>query len=146
MSTLKINKDNINSNDLIGTGKLVSLNTDGKIDADITGNSATATSAVSATYDNIGNNIANTYTTLKSSSMTLLAASWSSGTYTITDSNVKTNNLIIATLSVSANATQYDAISAAELTATSQTAGTLVLTAFGSVPTIDIPMILWFLG
>ena len=87
-------------------------------------------------------------TTLSSTvkDVTLAAASWSSGSYTITDSLITatSNQEIIPALDITAD--QLKALQKANLIDGGQTAGALVLKALGTVPTIDVPIRVIFRG
>ena len=78
--------------------------------------------------------------------ITLTAASWSSGSYTIRDSLITatSNQEIIPAPSISAD--QYKALVKASIVATGQTAGAITIKAFGTTPTIDIPITVIFRG
>lgn len=79
-------------------------------------------------------------------SLTLTAASWSNGSYTIYDALITatSNQEIIPAPSISAD--QYKALVKASLVATGQTAGSITIKAFGATPTIDIPVTIIFRG
>lgn len=83
-------------------------------------------------------------TTTKSISLT--AASWSNGSYTITDSLITASSIqeIIPATNISAD--QYKALVKASLVATGQSAGSITIKAFGTTPTIDIPITIIFRG
>lgn len=78
--------------------------------------------------------------------ITLTAASWSSGSYTISDSLITatSNQEIIPAPSISAD--QYKALVKASIVATGQTAGAITIKAFGTVPSINIPITVIFRG
>lgn len=79
-------------------------------------------------------------------SITLTAASWSSGSYTISDSLItaSSNQEIIPAVGITKD--QYKAMSAAMIVDGGQSAGSLTLKALGEVPTIDIPIRIIFRG
>ena len=79
-------------------------------------------------------------------SITLTAASWSSGSYTIRDSLITatSNQEIIPAPSISAD--QYKALVKASIVATGQSVGAITIKAFGTVPSIDIPVTVIFRG
>lgn len=79
-------------------------------------------------------------------SITLTAASWSSGSYTIRDSLITatSNQEIIPAQSITAD--QYKALVKASLVATGQTAGSITIKAFGTTPAINIPVTIIFRG
>lgn len=81
-----------------------------------------------------------------SKSLTLTAAAWSSGAYTITDTDIKATSIITLTLPTGTTAANYKAVAAAQLIDQSQTDGTLVLQALGTVPTVDISIVLIIQG
>lgn len=81
-----------------------------------------------------------------SKSITLAAASWSSAAYTITDSDIGANDVVTLTLPAGTTSTYFDAIGNAKIACQSQAAGSIVLTALGTVPTIDIPVVLIIQG
>ena len=81
-----------------------------------------------------------------SKSITLLAASWSGGAYTISDTDIGANDVVTLTLPAGATVTQYDAIAAAKIACQSQAAGSIVLAALGTVPTADVPVVLVIQG
>ena len=72
--------------------------------------------------------------------VTLAAASWSGNTYTVTNSNISATCNGYLGLSASATATQRAACRGAMIVITAQSAGSLTLTADGTVPSIDIPI------
>lgn len=78
--------------------------------------------------------------------ITLTAASWSSGSYTISDSLITatSNQEIIPAPSISAD--QYKALVKASIVATGQTAGAITIKAFGTTPSINIPVTVIFRG
>lgn len=79
-------------------------------------------------------------------SITLTAASWSSGSYTILDSLITTssNQEIIPAIGITAD--QLKALQKAMIVDGGQSAGSITLTALGTVPTIDIPIRVIFRG
>lgn len=79
-------------------------------------------------------------------SFTLSASSWSSGTYTISDSLItaSSNQEILPATNITA--AQYNALSKAQIIDGGQSAGKLTLKALGTVPTIDIPIRIIFRG
>ena len=81
-----------------------------------------------------------------SKNITLAASGWSSGTYTISDSLITatSNQEIIPAPSISAN--QYKALVKASLVATGQTTGSITIKAFGTTPSINIPVTVIFRG
>lgn len=79
-------------------------------------------------------------------SLTLTAASWSSGSYTISDSLItaSSNQEIIPAIGITAD--QLKALQNAMIVDGGQSTGSLTLTALGTVPTIDIPIRVIFRG
>ena len=78
--------------------------------------------------------------------ITLTAASWSSGSYTIRDSLITASSIqeIIPATNISAD--QYKALVKASIVATGQSVGSITIKAFGTVPSIDIPITVIFRG
>lgn len=78
--------------------------------------------------------------------ITLTAASWSSGSYTIRDTLITatSNQEIIPAPSISAD--QYKALVKASIVATGQSVGSITIKAFGTVPSINIPITVIFRG
>lgn len=78
--------------------------------------------------------------------ITLTAASWSNGSYTIRDSLITASSIqeIIPATNISAD--QYKALVKASIVATGQSAGSITIKAFGTTPTIDIPITVIFRG
>jgi len=101
-------------------------------------------SAVNANSANISALQQTIKTTAKS--ITLTAASWSSGSYTIRDTLITatSNQEIVPAPSISAN--QYKALVKASIVATGQSAGSITIKAFGTVPSINIPIMVIFRG
>lgn len=92
----------------------------------------------------IASNTAKLVTTSKN--ITLAASGWSNGSYTISDSLITStsNQEIIPSQSITAD--QYKALVKASLVATGQTAGSITIKAFGTTPTIGIPVTMIFRG
>lgn len=78
--------------------------------------------------------------------ITLTAASWSGGSYTISDSLITASSIqeIIPAPSISAD--QYKALVKASIVATGQSVGSITIKAFGTVPSINIPVTVIFRG
>ena len=78
--------------------------------------------------------------------ITLTAASWSNGSYTISDSLITASSIqeIIPATNISAD--QYKALVKASIVATGQSVGAITIKAFGTVPSIDIPVTIIFRG
>lgn len=114
-----------------------------EIDA-LKGTVGTNTRGISANKEAIESNTAKLVTTSKN--ITLSASSWSGGTYTISDSLITStsNQEIIPAASISAD--QYKALVKASLVATGQSAGSITIKAFGTTPSINIPITVIFRG
>ena len=104
-----------------------------------------------ATYPSTWNTVSgkpSTFTPTPSvtKSITLTAASWASGSYTISDSLItaSSNQEIIPAVGITAD--QLKALQKAMIVDGGQSAGSLTLTALGTVPTIDIPIRVIFRG
>ena len=100
------------------------------------------------------NNISNTLAALdwKTATVTLLSSSWvgsSPATYTITNANIKSTSIVEIGPGYGITSTQYDAFVAAKVVlnaASDQTNGSIKLTAKGTKPTVNIPVILTISG
>ena len=82
-------------------------------------------------------------------SLTLASESWSSATpptQTLTATGVTENNNIVVGLAPGITATQYDAAAAAKLVCTAQGANSITVTAYGTKPSVNIPIIVIILG
>lgn len=79
-------------------------------------------------------------------SFTLSSSSWSSGTYTISDSLITASSNQEVLPATTITAAQYNALSKAQIIDGGQSAGKLTLKALGTVPTIDIPIRVIFRG
>lgn len=77
--------------------------------------------------------------------VTLASASWSSGSYTISDADIGANSMVILTYPVSTSDADYEILQSAGIRATAQEAGSITLKATGDVPASDvvITMIIW---
>lgn len=73
--------------------------------------------------------------------MALSAASWSDNTYTLAVTGATADNVVELTPAPSITADQVEALQAANIIGTAQSTDSITLTAFGDVPTIDIPII-----
>ena len=72
---------------------------------------------------------------------TILASGWGGSTYTWTNSNIKSANQIIEMLPASTiTKEQLEALQMANIVGTSQDVGSVTFTAYGEVPSIDIPV------
>lgn len=79
--------------------------------------------------------------------LTAAAASWSaSGTITLTATGVTASNNIVVGAGSGCTADQYAALAKAQILCTAQAANSITLTAFGTVPTIDVPISVVILG
>lgn len=76
----------------------------------------------------------------KSTQITLLASSWSSGTYQLSSSIISSSAFGRVSISQSATEAQYEAWAKCLPQVTMQTSGSITLTARGTVPIIDIPI------
>lgn len=77
---------------------------------------------------------------------TLLASAWSSGQQTISVDGLGASQNGIASLPQNCSDSEYEAVCAAGLMVTSQSAGSLTFSANGEVPQIDIPILIILLG
>lgn len=77
--------------------------------------------------------------------VTLLSASWSTDSYTITDSDIKADSMVILTYPATTSDADYETLQSAGIRATAQAAGSITLKATGDVPASDvvITMIIW---
>jgi len=72
--------------------------------------------------------------------VTLAAASWSSGQYVISLSGITATSAVEILPSQSITSAQLNALQAANLQESAQAAGSITIKAFGTVPTIDLPI------
>ena len=72
--------------------------------------------------------------------LTATAAGWSNGVQTLAATGVKANNNIIVGIGGSLTSAQYEAVQGAAIVCTAQAANSITLTAFGTAPTVDIPV------
>lgn len=73
---------------------------------------------------------------------TILSSGWGGSTYTWTNSNIKSANQIIEILPASTiTKEQLEALQMANIVGTSQDVGSVTFTAYGDVPTMDIPVV-----
>ena len=72
----------------------------------------------------------------------LLANSWSNSTYTIQDQSITADSTIYINLPTTITLAEYTAIGNANIVAGAQSAGSIQLKCFGTVPTIDVPVVL----
>lgn len=76
-------------------------------------------------------------------SLTLASSSWSSATpstQTLSATGVTASNIIVVGFGSGITSAQYDAASKAKLACTAQAAGKITMTAFGTKPTVNIPI------
>ncbi len=73
-------------------------------------------------------------------SVTLAAANWSSSLYTISNSDITADCAVEILPALSITAEQLTALQAANVQENSQSAGQIVIKAFGSTPAVDIPV------
>ena len=78
--------------------------------------------------------------------LTLTSSGWSNGTYTISDSLITASSYQEIIPSESITSDQMKALQKATLVQVSQSSGTIKIKAFGTVPTINIPIIVIFRG
>ena len=71
---------------------------------------------------------------------TLLAANWSSGSYTLSVSGVTASSAVEVLPGLSITQSELDALQAANLQDGGQSAGSITLKAFGDVPGLDLPI------
>lgn len=100
-----------------------------------------------STWDTVSgkpSTFAPTPSTIKS--FTLTAASWSSGSYTISDSLItaSSNQEVLPAIGITAD--QMKALQKANIIDSGQSEGSLTLKALGTVPSIDIPIRIIFRG
>lgn len=75
---------------------------------------------------------------------TLIATNWSNKQYTISNENITSTNIVELIPQSSITLEQYEALAGAIIIGGEQTEGSIVLTALGDVPAVDIPVILVF--
>lgn len=78
--------------------------------------------------------------------ITLTSSDWSNGTYTISDSLITASSYQEIIPSESITSDQMNALQRASLVQTAQAGGSITIKAFGTVPSIDIPIIVIFRG
>lgn len=84
--------------------------------------------------------------TMTVKTLTLSSASWSSGQYIISDTDITADAVVILTTQAGVTADQYNALAAAQIVGGTQSACSIVLVALGTVPTIDLPITLIIQG
>lgn len=100
--------------------------------------------AMNGNWDKIDTQLGALSNSCKSTSVehTILAANWNSNSYIWSNSNIISATQIIELLpSQSITAEQLEALQGANIVGTSQAIGSTTFTAYGEVPTIDIPVI-----
>lgn len=77
--------------------------------------------------------------------VTLASASWSSGSYTISDADIGADSTVFLTYPVTTSDADFEILQSAVIRATAQAAGSITLKATGDVPASDvvITMIIW---
>lgn len=139
MATALGNK--VDTSDVVTTAtasKILKLDGNAKLPADITG------TAAKATADGSGNVITSTY----ANKPVIVTTTWtaSSTTLTVTNSAITATSLVTLGVPTTITSTQYDALGTAEIICTAQSAGSITLTALGTAPTVDIPIELTIVG
>ena len=81
-----------------------------------------------------------------SQNFSLSVVGWINGSRTLNSSNITATNVVELLPAPTITAEQLAALQAANIVGTAQSAGSLTMTAFGDVPTIDIPVTLIFRG
>ena len=107
--------------------------------SDVTGLTDTLDGKAAASHTHAASDItglAETY------SVTLSAASWSGGAYTVSNSAFGADSKLIMALSESASAEQAQACRDAMIRVTAHAAGSITLTADGDVPGVDVPIVI----
>lgn len=79
-------------------------------------------------------------------SATLVAANWASARYTISHAAITANNAVLLTPPAGITAEQLNAIQSANIQRYSQANGQIVVQAYGTVPSIDVPLVLTIWG
>lgn len=82
------------------------------------------------------------YISAVTKNVTLASASWDSGVYTITDSDITATNTVLLTYPVTTSDADYTSLQAAKIRATGQSEGSLTLKALGTVPASDLTITL----
>ena len=99
-------------------------------------------SSTKATKDGDGNTITSTYQKKPvSTTVTLASASWSSSTYTISNASITSTSTVHISTNSTTTSDQYDAYVSAKIVPSSQSAGSIIIKALGTVPTVDIPVL-----
>ena len=113
----------------------------GQLTTDAAGKLQTEIDTINSSVNSLNSKIGTT-----KKSITLKAASWSSGTYTISDSLITAASYQEIIPAESITTDQMNALQRASLVQTAQAAGLITIKAFGTVPSIDIPIIVIFRG
>ena len=79
-------------------------------------------------------------------SVTLTAASWAAGIYTISNAAITAGNTVLLTPPAGVTVAQLNAIQAANIQRYSQANGQIAVKAYGTVPAIDVPLVLTIWG
>lgn len=74
--------------------------------------------------------------------VTLASASWSSGSYVISDADIKADSTVFLTYPVSTSDADYEILQSAGIRATAQASGSITLKATGDVPASDVTITL----
>jgi len=78
--------------------------------------------------------------------VTLAAANWAAGIYTISSAVITASNAVLFTPSAAATDAQLNAIQAANIQRSTQSNGEIKIKARGTVPAIDVPLVLTIWG
>ena len=125
--------------DTLIAGDGISLN-DGVIGVN---NTVAKTSQIPTAVSDLTNDSG--YISAVTKNVTLASASWSSGVYTITDSDITAANTVLLTYPAATSDADYTSLQAAKIRATGQSDGSLTLKALGTVPASDlaITLVIW---
>lgn len=74
--------------------------------------------------------------------LTLYASNWNQNTYRCNDNHIKSDSIVYLSTPTTLTSTQYNALGLANICPKSQSSGYIELEAFGTVPDINIPIIL----
>lgn len=77
---------------------------------------------------------------------TAYASSWSSGAQSITINGITSDDTIMVGIASTATQAQYDACCSAKIICTGLTTNTIILTCYGTVPEVNIPIIVTIMG
>ena len=109
-----------------------------QLTTDAAGNLQTQINTLSTKLDSLGG-----YT---SDNVTLSASKWSNGTYTISNPLVTAKSIQTVSPAASISKDQYNALSRAQIIDSGQTNGSFKIKCLGTVPTVDIPVTVVYLG